>query len=254
MSNKKTLLIFIFLCQIGHLMAQNSRFKDGETLYIWAASGLNLRDKPDAKGTKLTTIPYGSKVIVQPNIGAKVPFEVEQFKDFSVKGYWLLVKYDNTEGYLFDGFLSKLPAPNLQKDEEEGRIETYLDKNIGKLGNKYDVKVWDDKLNQSRTALSSERFDTDHLEAYKQKYKQNTLYEYSSGEGSSGFTLELSNVSLYEGYFLLKTYLYNPESEVFSFDKEKKSIHLDMKDKGAGCSYSIQKKGNKIIIGGGCGC
>jgi 3D (Asp-Asp-Asp) domain-containing protein len=252
MGNKKTLFLFFILLQTLHLMAQNSRFKEGETLYIWATSGMNLRQKPDAKAAKLATIPLGSKVIVQPNVGVNIPFEVEAFKDFTVKGYWLLVKYDNTEGYVFDGFLSKLPAPISQK-EEDG-IETYLDKSLGKIGNKYDVKIWDEKLNQSRPALSSELFDKEKMEAYKQKYKQNTSYAYSSGEGSSGFTIEFSNLSLYEGYFLLKTYMYDPESEVFSFNKEKKSINLDMKEEGAGCSYDVQKKGNKIIISGGCGC
>lgn len=249
---KKSILIAIVLLKTISLIAQTSRFKDGETLYIWATSGMNLRQKPDAKSAKITTIPLGSKVIVQPNVGAIIPFEVEAFKDFTVKGYWLLVKYENTEGYVFDGFLSKLPAP-ISGKEEDG-IETYLDKNLGKIGNKYDVKIWDEKLNQSRPALSSELFDKEKMEAYKQKYKQNTSYAYSSGEGGSGITIELSNVSLYEGYFLLKTYMYDPESQVFSFNKEKKSIHLDMKEEGAGCSYDVQKKGNKIIIDGGCGC
>ena len=233
-------------------MAQNTRFKDGETLYIWAASGLNLRDKPDAKGTKLITIPYGSKVVVQPNIGVKVPFEVEQSKDFSVKGYWLLVKYENTEGYIFDGFLSKLPAPTLQK--EEGGIEAYFDKSIGKLGNKYDVTVWDETLHRSRPALSYENLEKSQMENYKQKYKQGILYSSSSLSEEGGyFVIELSNLSLYEGYFLLKVHYYDPENDAFTFDKTTKKIIMATKgQEGEGCHYNVKKEGNKIFISGGC--
>ena len=124
---KKQLFITLFiLIQSLGLIAQASRFKDGETLNVWATSGLNMRDKPDAKAVKLTTVPYGAKVIVQENIGVKIPFEVEEFKGFIVKGYWLLVKYGDMEGFVFDGFLSRLPAPKNKKED----IEDYFNVNF----------------------------------------------------------------------------------------------------------------------------
>jgi hypothetical protein len=83
---KKHIFIAIFLVKTLGLTAQTSRFKDGETLNAWATSGLNMRDKPDAKATKIVSIPYGAKVVVQENIDVKIPFEVEEFKGFTVKG------------------------------------------------------------------------------------------------------------------------------------------------------------------------
>ena len=140
---KAKIVLFLFvLLTIQKMTAQESRFKEGETLNVWAASGLNMRDKPDAKGQKLATIPYGAKVLVQTNIGVKVPFEIEEFKGFTVKGYWLLVKYGNTEGYVFDGFLSRLPTPKNTKStkpDEPSGIADYL-KTLKKVGKVFDIE------------------------------------------------------------------------------------------------------------------
>ena len=105
---KQIILLLFFVLQWAKTTAQDSRFKEGETLNVWASSGLNMREKPDAKSAKRVAIPYGAEVSVLPNIGVKIPFEVEEFKGFTVKGYWLLVKYGNTEGFVFDGFLGRI--------------------------------------------------------------------------------------------------------------------------------------------------
>jgi hypothetical protein len=97
----KLLNLTLLLISIN-LNAQQSRFKESETIHVWATSGLNMRAKPDAKAEKIATIPYGAKVVVQPNIGVKIPFEIEESKGFIVKGYWLLVKYGNT--IVIDGY------------------------------------------------------------------------------------------------------------------------------------------------------
>ena len=116
-----------------------------------------VRDKPDAKATKVATIPYGAKVIVQPNIGIKAPFEVEEIKGFVVKGYWLLVKYGNTEGFVFDGYLSRLPAPI--PTEQDLAMETYLNVQVGKVGKKYDIQIYDKATNKYRMATQNEKID-----------------------------------------------------------------------------------------------
>jgi hypothetical protein len=108
-------------------------------------------------------------VVVLPNIGVKIPFEVEEFKGFVVKGYWLLVKYENTEGFVFDGFLSRLPAPN---KVDSKKFEDYLDFQIGKVGDKFDFKIKDTKA------------DTLML------VKPNDKYEDYSVEGQSDYKLE----------------------------------------------------------------
>jgi hypothetical protein len=240
---KKYIFIALFIVQTINLMAQTSRFKDGETINVWATSGLNMRDKPDAQSAKIAAIPYGAKVVVQPNIGVKIPFEVEEFKGFTVKGYWLLVKYGNTEGFVFDVFLSRLPAPI--PTEQDLAIETYLHQQVGEVGQKYDVGVWDNHLGRVRALKIGET----HSDSYKQKYNSNISYVHSVGNGSHYTKVIFADISLYEGYILLKTYTYDPKIDTLSIDK-----NLKLTIKGEGCDYHVKQEGSEVIISGGCGC
>ena len=172
---KEYIFIAFLLLKIVDITAQTSRFKDGETLNVWATAGLNMRDKPDVKAAKIAAIPYGAKVVVQPNIGVKIPFEVEEFKGFIVKGLWLLVKYGDKEGFVFDGFLSRLPAP---KDNDSLNFSDYFNSSIGKIGQKYEVKIWTrgEVIDTSRFVRPNEKYKEEDVQSYKQKYKQGILY------------------------------------------------------------------------------
>ena len=252
MLRKNTAILLIFLLQSVLMVAQESRFKDDETIHVWASSGLNMRSKPDAKAEKIATIPYGAKVVVLPNIGVKIPFEVEEFKGFVVKGYWLLVKYENTEGFVFDGFLSRLPAPKPSKTI--GDIDEYLDQKIGKIGSRYELKMWDYSLDKYRLLKTNEKVDDDKISSFKQKYKQGIVNESSGNEVNGGYTVELTNITLYEGYFLVKTFGYSLESDAINFNKQEKSINIKPMNGDAGCYFSIKKLGNKVVIHGYCSC
>jgi Bacterial SH3 domain len=194
MLKKNTTILLIFLLQSVLMVAQSSRFKDDETIHVWASSGLNMRSKPDAKAEKIATIPYGAKVVVLPNIGVKIPFEVEEFKGFVVKGYWLLVKYENTEGFVFDGFLSRLPAPNKSKNKS---LLTYLEKEIGKIGDNYDIEIFDENAHKYRMAMKDEKLKEDDVVGFKQKIKQEIIYEIKPADGGSQYKITLSNSTFY---------------------------------------------------------
>jgi Bacterial SH3 domain len=249
---KRILLLLVTLSFSYKINAQESRFKEGETLNVWAQSGLNMRDKPDAKAPKLTTIPYGAKVIVQPNIGVKIPFEVEEFKGFIVKGYWLLVKYGNTEGFVFDGFLSRLPAP---AKNDTLSLEGYLDKQIGKIGGQFDFRVYDGiNGNIIRKARPNEKIREKGIAGFSQKYNQNIQFSKSDGEGGYSFEIRGSELTLCEGYVLVKTFFFDLETDIFRFDKTQKIIISGQKISSYGCSFTVKMVGNKMIISGGCYC
>ena len=89
--------------------APTGRFKAGDQLSVLAKSGIVLREKPDPNGNKLSTIAYGQKVSVVNGNGAT--FKVEVCKGFDINGNWIKVTAAGKEGYVFDGFLSKLDAP-----------------------------------------------------------------------------------------------------------------------------------------------
>jgi hypothetical protein len=236
----KQFLIVLFLAQIIGLAAQTSRFKEGETLYVWASSGLNMRDKPDAKATKITSIPFGTKVIVQPNIGIKIPFEVEEFKGFTVKGYWLLVKYGTTEGWIFDGFLSRLPMPT--KKKEYGDINEYLAE-LKKVGGKSQIKKCEEPDWKNDTC------------EFTQKYELGIIYtDITHPEVGGSFLLRIPDGSIFEAYALIKFYYYDAESDKIEFDSKTKSVKILPKDEGVGCHAHIKKEGNYIVIDNYCGC
>jgi hypothetical protein len=248
---KKYIFTFFVLLQTISLVAQTSRFKESETLNVWAISGLNMRDKSDAKATKIAAIPYGSKVIVQPNIGIKVPFEVEEFKGFIVKGYWLLVKYGDTEGFVFDGFLSRLPAPI--PTEQDLAIVTYLHQQIKEVGKKYDIQIGEGSGH--RLLLPTEKYDEKFISGFKQKYAYNILYEVYESQGAASYKIVSSDLTIYEGYILIKTFFYDSKTDIFTFDKKEKSINLMQKEPSMGCHFKVQKIGNKLTIEGFCtGC
>ena len=232
-------------------LPQDSRFKEGETLNVWASSGLNMREKPDAKSAKRVAIPYGAEVSVLPNIGVKMPFEVEEFKGFTVKGYWLLVKYGNTEGFVFDGFLSRLPAP--VPTEMDLAIETYLETQIKRIGQEYDIQVYDDQTQKMRPVKPNEKYQDQQSYQYKVKYNFNLRYERKEEPGGRTITFILPNLTLFEGYLLVKEHFYDAEKDVFSFDKKGKTIIMKPKKEGEGCTYWIKQDGNKITITDFCG-
>ncbi len=242
----KILLITFLFFAFGLTIAQESRFKEGEKLNIWATSGLNMRDKPDAKAAKLMAIPYGAKVIVQPNIGVKILFEVEEFKGFIVKGYWLLVKYGDTQGFVFDGFLSRLPAP---VKETNKNLVDYLDSGIGKIGDKFNVKIYDEKIDSMRYVRFNEEYDLNLVQEYlyHQKYKFDIDFTVMKALGSQDFKLQIPNSDLYQGYILLKNYFEKP---VFKFNVNQDGIELsDREEEGRG-HFTIIKANNTIIVTG----
>jgi hypothetical protein len=84
----------------------------GDTLTCLAYSGLKIRSEPN--GTNVTgKVPYGGKVVVcakpwgvNDNL---LPFQAE-----GIQGSWVRIRYNDISGFVFDGFLSNLPAPSLQ--------------------------------------------------------------------------------------------------------------------------------------------
>lgn len=106
------------------LLAINE-YQIGDTLTVWAQSGLNLRESDDSKSKVIASIPFGGLVIAE-NSKSQEEREFEEFslfetknivkkpkdsKGIRIRGVWLKVKYGNKVGYLFDGYLSSFKVP-----------------------------------------------------------------------------------------------------------------------------------------------
>ncbi|TGL75940.1 SH3 domain-containing protein [Leptospira jelokensis] len=167
---KLLILIPMFLC-FGPLGAI-SYYDNGETLTVMAEKGLNLRDKPSAKGKKLTQIPLGGQVKVLSKKETK-PETID-----GIKGYWIEVSFQTSKGYVFDGFLSRLPSPPKQCKG----LKDYLTKSYGPS-----------KLETISMG------DYEGKSAYR--YKQSILY---MTEGGDTFDLYFPEISMEEMYLLGK--------------------------------------------------
>ncbi len=228
----KSKILILLLLQTAWLFAQQSRFLEGETLYVWALNGLNMRKLPDAKSEKIAALPYGEKVIAQSNIGLIVAHEVKEFKDFKVNGVWLLVKYGDKEGFVFDGYLSRLVAPKKGDEFGYSAMDKYLEAHDEKIG-----KVTD--------------FNEEHCGLCTQKYKSGIVKKGHFGDGIPQNEYCIPNITQYEGFIFLK-FFYNADFKIskFKFDKKENKYILQEEDKdsGGGRYFHLKKQGNKIII------
>jgi hypothetical protein len=92
------------------LLSQPSTYSIGDTLYVCAFDGLNLREQPNVNSKVIGKLAFGEKVQVSnlPNIA----FENE-VKIGTSKGYWIIITQNDKTGYVFDAYLSELPNSKL---------------------------------------------------------------------------------------------------------------------------------------------
>ena len=136
---KKLIAISIVICGILILSAcgksNSSTESDSNTsiskspLYVLSTS-LSLRAKPSLSAKKIGLIGYGKSVLAfeKQNINNKLSVS-------GIKGLWLKVKTAGKTGYVFSGFLSKYPAPNLRKKDLLSYAKRYF-KKIGSITTK----------------------------------------------------------------------------------------------------------------------
>lgn len=112
-------------------------FKKGEQLNVWNKEGLPLNQQPGTSGKSILIIPYGQSVNiiedVKPALAASVKIDFYG-GIYTLKGNWVKVAYKGRQGYVFGGYLSKMPvfikgsAPGFESEED------YLKRNYGVSG------------------------------------------------------------------------------------------------------------------------
>lgn len=106
-------------------------YKEGELLYVWSISGLNLREQPSLNSPVIKKLNYGDSVTVLRQPQKPVPYSLEFFsyKDTSstftqiagerprviLNGKWIRVKAGQEEGYVFNKLLLDM-IPRKEKE------------------------------------------------------------------------------------------------------------------------------------------
>ncbi len=83
-------------------------YQVGDRLFVTANSGVNLRVSPSTKGKILKGVGFNSSILIEDQFDYSPKYEDEID---GKKGHWIKVRSGNQVGYLFDGFLCKLPSP-----------------------------------------------------------------------------------------------------------------------------------------------
>ena len=87
------------------------------TYYVMAPSGLKLRSTADPASKPMATMPFGAKVELTKEI-IVANMTVDQ-----LKGGMAQIKYNNAQGYAFDGYLSQFPPIKAREN-----YEVYIDR------------------------------------------------------------------------------------------------------------------------------
>ena len=90
-------------------------YSEGDELFVLATSGLRMREAP-INGSSVTTIPYGEEVKILKIEAYDLREEFRRTYD-GISVTWPKVEYKGKVGYVFDGFLCRLPAPKLENTE-----------------------------------------------------------------------------------------------------------------------------------------
>ncbi len=186
----KFLFFSLLLCMSSFSFGQD-RYKKGDILYVMAPSGLRMRQSPQ-KGAPMTTIPYGAKVKVE---GFPTGEEINKYRQKvdGIWGFWPKVTYDGGTGYVFDGFLSRLPAPALG----EGDIKAYL-------LNHYEAMS--ETVTRRKYFPEEEQWTEDRLRVFKWKEFVVVYESLNIGWGGEEHILEVRGANWQEMYLLLKAF------------------------------------------------
>ena len=94
----------------------------GDTLYVMAYNGVNIRAEPNTISDKVDALPFGATVVYCSN-SVEDRFEARN-------GRWIEIEHNHQSCYVFDGFMSQHPAPK-SRDLTLSQLGDYITKTYG---------------------------------------------------------------------------------------------------------------------------
>ena len=193
-------MLFAFFAGL-HSANAIEQYREGDTLFVWAKSGLVLRATDDFKSEKIATLPFGTAVkthsykyrdediseievvVVQP-----YNFNGKKYPGYKIPGQWVKVTAQGKTGYVFDGYLSKYPPPPTKLEPgERGEWHEYLSKVFGIAG------ISKKEAGEDKNSPGHDLVFYKNGASYQRRY---------AGESASAITYILPQLSLEEGFLL----------------------------------------------------
>jgi len=178
----KYISLFLSLFIFNSIYSIDS-YQANEILNVLTISGIRLWD--ETEGNVLQKVPYSARVVTLESKNFNYPKTME-----GIKGAWVKVNFNGNVGYVFDGFLSSLPAPNLS-DENLG---VYVKREFRAISNEIPLSfLKDNELGESGSNVL-------FLEWKNQKCAYEESFYYEGG----GESLCIPGVSMEEAYLLMR--------------------------------------------------
>ena len=204
---KVSIIIGVIILYISTIQANDTL---PTLLNVVAPSGLKLRANPGSGGEVLTIIPSKSVVL---RIDNELHLPVEDEINY-IRGEWIYISYLGEEGYVFDGFLSRLPIPIHEFEKTQFDLDLI-----------YPLESW-----MEYHQLGTQSYDTvgsDLFTKVTHHYDNGNLMEKKNTEKYYRLKVTLHDANLWEAYHLLSIML-NSKDELTTF--QNKSLFISNKE------------------------
>lgn len=185
---------FIFIAISSFATEQ---YKPGDRLNAWLIDGVKIYARPNQKSKAIATIPYGQQVTVVAGAG-QADSQTMQIatmatpKPYVVKGYWVKLRSAGKEGYVFDGYLSKMPNLKIKTNGAE-EVSAYMQRNFGLL-----------KITK-RTGKKGDK-------TISRSFKNGNILIEEQYDGCFTDNITLKNISYREALLFVKAYSYKADA------------------------------------------
>ena len=236
-----------------------------------ASRGMFLRDSANLTCNKLAKLPYATKLVFlnQDTISEKLT--IQETEHFEIKGRMQKVKVislidslNNLEGYVFDGYLTKFPIPELNY---QAKGDNYVPADLYYFESSFGVseKIIKKCPLDSFSIAFGEEIQEPCQQTFEKKFGNVVKYESKCEESGSSDSFTFQGLTLREAYFIFYvlyfskasqetteneagTYYYGYQGDVIIYEKDKKQIRIEPKEGGAGGYYEIKQKENDIFV------
>ena len=240
--NKTILITLLCLTSINGFAIDF--YEPGDTLWIWAKNGLNIREQPDVLSKILGVAENGGQVIALDYQDSAFPYAVEvtnksvhiitdkekvEYPNFELTGFWAKVNYHGMVGYVFDGYLSRLQTFIGHQYEQDSQEDFHV----------LSLKKYDRILKQ----IEEHKYVEGDHKLVRYIFDTGTIVEINRGSGYwEKEMLFPNNLSLMEGYLIYSLTMKSDEDILVEKDTDY------IKFKRSLGSLTIKKIGSYLVI------
>jgi hypothetical protein len=225
---------------------ENGAIEESKIAFVAPASGMNLRKEGTSKGEVVKLLPYMAEVEILEKSGKKETID-------GFLGEWIKVKYQNLEGFVFDGYLLPLMPATANNS---GGLEAYFVQNLVKLGTEQYYQIeFDDNFNPQKKKISKNQIKIEEESSFfetQQEYAGGYILANQIGYEYSSDWAFFPNLNIQQVFLLARTifptFIFNLETCSLNLKNQSFPTLNKTQKINNECEYKIEveKKAGKI--------